>query len=138
MWAALALVLLIAEVFISGFVMICFAAGSAAAAIVAFMGYGIIWQLVAFIVVTVLAVLLMRPLSARLTRAGGHNKWGIDRVVGRQAVVLIEISPMQAIGRVRIDREEWQATSANGEMIPVGALVTVLGVEGTHVRVAPA
>jgi len=134
-WAALALLLLIAEVFVSGFVMMCFAAGSAAAAITAFLGYGLIWQLIAFIVVTIAAVLLMRPLAGRLTRAGGHNKWGIDRVLGKQAVVLIEISPLQARGRVRVNREEWQATSADGQPIAAGALVTVLGVEGTHLRV---
>ncbi len=136
MWAALALLLLIAEVFVSGFVMMCFAAGAAAASVAAFMGYDVIWQLGAFIVVTIAAVLLMRPLAARLTRTGGQNKWGIDRVVGKQAVVLIEISPLQARGRVRVDREEWQATSADGHPIPVGAVVTVLGVEGTHLRVA--
>lgn len=136
MWAALALLLLIAEVFVSGFVMMCFAAGAAAAAVAALMGYGIIWQLLSFIVVTVAAVLLMRPLAAHLTRQGGHNRWGIDRVLGQQAVVLIEIDPHTARGRVRVNREEWQATSADGQTIPEGALVTVLGVEGTHLRVA--
>lgn len=136
MWAALALLLLIAEIFVSGFVMMCFAAGAAAAAVAAFLGYGLIWQMVAFIVVTIAAVLLMRPLATRLTRVGGRNKWGIDRVVGKQAVVLIEISPLQARGRVRVEHEEWQATSADGQPIPAGALVTVLGVEGTHLRVA--
>ena len=136
MWAALALLLLIAEVFVSGFVMMCFAAGAAAAAVTAFMGYGPIWQMVAFIIVTVITVLLMRPIAARLTRKGGQNRWGIDRVVGQQAVVLIEISPTQALGRVRVNREEWQATSSDGQPIAQGAIVTVIGVEGTHLHVA--
>jgi membrane protein implicated in regulation of membrane protease activity len=136
MWAALALLLLIAEVFVSGFVLMCFAAGAAAASIAAFMGYGIIWQMVAFITVTIVTVLLMRPLAARLTRKGGQNSWGIDRVVGQQAVVLIEIDPRAARGRVRVNREEWQATAADGQPIPAGTVVTVLGVDGTHLRVA--
>ncbi len=136
LWAALAIVLLIAEVFVSGFVMMCFAAGAVAASIAAFLGYGAIAQMLSFIVVTVVTVLLMRPLAARLTREGGTNKWGIDRVMGKQAVVLIEINPLQARGRVRVDREEWQALSADGLPIAEGAIVTVVAVDGTHLRVA--
>lgn len=138
MWAVLALLLLIAEVFVSGFVMICFAAGAAAASIAAFLDYGFLWQIGAFVLVTVAAVLLMRPLAARLTRQGGPNTWGIDRVIGKQAVVLIEISPMDGRGRVRVEREEWQAASKNGQIIPTGTVVTVLGVDGTRLIVLPA
>lgn len=134
-WAALALILLIAEVFVSGFVLICFAVGSAAASLVAFMGYGSIPQLLAFIAVSLVMVGLMRPLSVRLTRAGGRNTVGIDRVIGRPATVLIAIDPHQARGRVRIDREEWQAMSEDDTPIPVGEVVEVLGVEGTRVKV---
>lgn len=134
-WAALALALLIAEVFVSGFVLICFAAGAAAGALVAFMGYELIWQVLVFMAVSLITVMLMRPLSVRLTREGGRNTVGIDRVIGRPAIVLIDIDPPQARGRVRIDREEWQAISDDGSLIPAGELVEVLSVEGTRVRV---
>ena len=134
-WAALALALLIAEVFISGFVLICFAAGAMAASLVAFLGYELIWQVLAFITVSLITVMLMRPLSVRLTRAGGRNTVGIDRGIGKPATVLIEIDPHLARGRVRIDREEWQAMSEDGSPISVGEVVEVLSVEGTRVKV---
>jgi membrane protein implicated in regulation of membrane protease activity len=134
-WAALTLLLLIVEVFISGFVLMFFALGSVAASIVGFLGYGIVWQLAAFIVVTLASLLLIRPLTARMTRAGGANTVGIDRVIGKPAVVLIAIDPQAARGRVRIDREEWQATTADGSSIEVGAQAVVLSVIGTRVVV---
>lgn len=134
-WAALMLLLLLAEVFASGFVLACFAAGAAAAALVGFLGYDPTWQLGAFLLVTVLVLIFLRPLAARLTREGGVNTVGIDRVIGKDAVVLVAIDPLAAVGRVRIDREEWQASSADGVPIPVGTVVKVLGVDGTRVRV---
>lgn len=134
-WAALMLLLLVAEVFVSGFLLACFAAGAAAAALVGFLGYDVAWQIGAFLVVTVLVLIFLRPLSDRLTRSGGANTVGIDRVIGKDAVVLVAIDPIAAVGRVRIDREEWQASSADGIPIPAGAVVKVLSVDGTRVRV---
>lgn len=134
-WAVAAVLLLIAEVFVSGFVLFGFAVGAAAAAIVSFLGYSFLWQLGVFTAVSLAMIVLMRPLSVRLTRAGGHNRWGIDRVVGKQAVVLIGIDPLRAVGRVRVDREEWQATSSDGKVIPAGEMVEVVSVEGTHLKV---
>jgi membrane protein implicated in regulation of membrane protease activity len=77
----------------------------------------------------------MRPIAARLTKAGGANTVGIDRVLGKKAVVLIAIDPLLARGRVRVDREEWQATSVDGSPIPEGAVVDVVDVDGTKLRV---
>ncbi|MGL4648382.1 MAG: NfeD family protein, partial [Caldilineaceae bacterium] len=58
-----------------------------------------------------------------------------DRVLGKTAIVLIAIDPQEARGRVRVDREEWQATSADGVPIALGAQVLVLGVVGTRLLV---
>ena len=135
-WAALALLLLLAEVFVSGFVFACFAVGAAAAAFIGFLGYDPAWQLGTFLFVTILVLIFLRPLAARLTRSGGANTVGIDRVIGQDAVVLVAIDPLAAVGRVRVNREEWQASSADGVPIPAGAVVKVLSVEGTRVRVA--
>ncbi len=134
-WGVLALLLLIAEIFISGFVLVCFAVGAAGAAVAAFLGFSVVWQLGAFIVLSLASVLLMRPFADRVTRAGGSNPVGIDRVLGKSAVVLIDIDPQSARGRVRVDREEWQATSADGSTIPAGSRAEVLSVVGTRLVV---
>jgi membrane-bound ClpP family serine protease len=75
----------------------------------------------------------LRPAAARMG-AQVVNPGGIDRVIGKHAVVLEEINPLAATGRVRVEREEWRADSY-GAVIPKDATVIILEVSGTRVIV---
>ncbi len=132
-WAALALIFFIAEIFTAGFFLVCFGIGALAAVILAVLNFHVIWQLVAFIVVSLVALAFLRPMAMRMATHVA-NPGGIDRVIGKQAVVLEEINPLAATGRVRIEREEWRADSY-GPVIPKDAVVVVLEVAGTRVMV---
>ncbi len=134
-WAALAIIFFVAEVFTMGFFLVCFGIGAVAAALLAVLGVDVLWQLVVFIGVSLVALAFLRPLAVRMTTHVA-NPGGIDRVIGKQAVVLEEINPHSATGRVRIEREEWRADTY-GPAIPKGALVVVMEVTGTRVMVEP-
>jgi membrane protein implicated in regulation of membrane protease activity len=60
---------------------------------------------------------------------------GADRFVGKVGVVLEEVNNMKNTGRVRIDKDEWRADSANDEIIPLDARIRVIGLDGTHLVV---
>lgn len=133
-WAALALIFFVAEIFTAGFFLVCFGIGAVAAALLAGMNVDILWQALAFLGVSVAALVFLRPFASRV---GGQtrNPGGIDRVVGKQAVVLKEIDPLHGTGMVRIDREEWRAESEEQTTIPKDAMVEVVRVTGTRVIV---
>jgi membrane protein implicated in regulation of membrane protease activity len=133
-WAALALIFFIAEIFTAGFFLICFGIGAAVAALLALLGVDAIWQLAAFIGASLVALAFLRPLAKSVGQKVA-NPGGIDRVIGKQAVVLEEIDPLAATGRVRIEREEWRADSIDGRTIAKDAVVKVIGVSGTRVLV---
>lgn len=135
-WAFLALLFIVAEIFTAGLVMICFGIGAAVASVLAFLGLNLIWQLVGFTAVAALAIALSRPFANRVSNPS-ENVFGIDRVIGKEAVVIVAIDPKAAHGRVRVEREEWQADSEDGQPIPDGATVQVLAVRGTRVLVRP-
>lgn len=135
-WALLALLFAVAEIFTAGFFLICFAIGAAAAGVLAYLGYGIAWQLIAFIGVSVAVLALLRPFAHRVS-SQAENVFGIDRVIGKEAIVTVAIDPTRAHGRVRVEREEWIAESEDGQPIPDGTKVTVLSVNGTRLRVRP-
>ena len=53
-WAFLALLFIVAEIFTAGLVMICFGIGAAVASVLAFLGLNLVWQLVGFTAVAAL------------------------------------------------------------------------------------
>jgi len=111
-----------------------FAIGAAIAAVLAFTGVDAVWQWTAFVAISIACLLALRPLARRLDRSTGSDGVGSRRLIGRTAVVVEEISAHDA-GVVRVDREEWRAASAPGEVLEVGARVRVIEVEGTKVIV---
>lgn len=133
-WLILALFLFLAEIFTAGFVLAAFGVGALAGALAAFFGLTLPWQILTFIIVSVIAVIYSRRFAERVT-GESSIKVGVDRVLGKKAIVLETIDPLEATGRVRIDREEWRAESSDGQVIPAESIVEVVGVEGTRVLV---
>ena len=133
-WVILGIIFTVAEIFTVGFFLICFGIGAGVAAVVAFIGFGELIQLGAFVVGSGAALLLLRPFA--LSVSGGQvNTVGIDRVIGRQAIVLESIDPVKGRGLVRMGGEQWSADSADNVAIAAGVTVEVVGVDGAHLRV---
>lgn len=137
MWAVGAVVLIVAELFTSGFFMLPFGLGAAVAAVLAATGQPLAWQWVAFVAVSIAALVGLRPLADRLTHEP-PQKVAVDRVIGKEAVVIERLDPDQHAGRVRVDREEWRAEAPGCTPLEVGARVIVERVDGTRLIVRPA
>jgi membrane protein implicated in regulation of membrane protease activity len=133
-WLILAMVFFIAEVFTSGFFLICFGVGAGLAAGAAFFGTPPLAQFGIFLVGASLALLAIRPLANRLSNPNTHSV-GIDRVLGQEAIVLETIDPAIGHGLVRVRHESWSADAADGRPIAAGTMVVVVDVEGTHLKV---
>jgi membrane protein implicated in regulation of membrane protease activity len=114
-----------------------FAAGALVASLLAFAGVSVLVEWIVFIVVSVAALALLRPLSKRLDREALDHGVGSRRLIGRQATVLRAIPAGDEIGMVRVDREQWRAQSIDGTAIPAGIPVRIADVQGTRVIVAP-
>ncbi len=134
MWAVIAMAFIIGEVFTAGFFLMWFGIGAAAAAVMAFLGLGIAWQLGTFAVVSTVLFLSTRRLADRITKEQPPGT-GADRLIGKTGMVLEEIDNFKNTGKVRIDKDEWRADSATDDTIPTGERIVVTGVEGVHLIV---
>ena len=56
-----------------------------------------------------------------------------ESLIGREGVVVSEVTPGNLKGKVRIGSDVWSADS--DEVLPIGATVTVVSAEGVHVSV---
>jgi len=101
---------------------------------VAFLGAGLAWQIVVFIVVSIAAVVLARPFSDRISRPDVQQIAG-NRMIGKQAVVLQTVDPIANTGIVRLESEQWRAESLDGIQLEAGEVVEVVSVDGVRLQV---
>jgi len=133
-WIIIAAFFAISEVFTAGFFILWFGIGALIAGLLALLGVGIIWQWLAFVVVSGVLVAVSRKFADRVTKQQPPGI-GADRLIGKIGVVLEDINNSENTGRVRIDKDEWRADSETGEMISKGTRVIVTGLDGTHALV---
>ncbi|SEQ78194.1 Membrane protein implicated in regulation of membrane protease activity [Lachnospiraceae bacterium NE2001] len=133
-WVIVAAVALVVEIITLGLSSIWFTGGGIVAAVIAFMG-GPVWlQIVAFIVVSTVMLLLMRPL-AKKHLAIGQEKTNTDSLIGRTEKVITTVDNNAGTGMLKLGDVEWRAVSDDGSVIPEGTLVTIQRLEGTKLYV---
>lgn len=135
-WVGAAVVLAIGELLTAGFFLLPFAVGAAAAAILAFLGLGLVWQLLVFTVVSLVFLAVLQR-YAREEPEYQPGLAGADRYSGRTALVIEDIDWAAGSGQVRMDTEDWRATTEDRSNISSGTRVKVLRVTGTRLVVEP-
>jgi membrane protein implicated in regulation of membrane protease activity len=136
-WVILAIALFLGELLIIGFYLIPLGAAALIAALGAFLSplpaspYGWLVPCVVFIVTSPILMVTIRPLMVKLMYTGGR-RLNLDALVGHDARVTESIDSVSGKGQVRIDRESWAASSADGQPIPAGTVVDVLEIRGNR------
>jgi membrane protein implicated in regulation of membrane protease activity len=134
-WIGAAVVLGIGEMLTAGLFMLPFAIGALAAGLLAFFNV-IVWvQVAVFLVGSIAALWGMRRFSVR--DAEPLHPVGAKRYMDARATVIEPINRVAGTGRVRLDTEQWRATSDLDGDIPVGTEVRVVDVRGARLVVEP-
>lgn len=126
-WLIIAILLVILEICTAAFGSICFAIGAAVAAIAAGIGAGLTWQILIFVVVSMLTFIFLRPFMLKfMDRKSKDVKTNADALVGKRAVVSERIDASQLTGRVAVDGDDWKAVSEDGSVIEKGTPVEIV------------
>ena len=97
-----------------------------------------IWiQFAVFLVVSLVSLLVIRPLTRRYVTPT-QVATNADRAVGAEGVVTETIDNLNASGQVTVNGAVWTARSEEDGTIPKGTTVTVLRIEGVKLIVVPA
>ena len=129
-WLVVSVGLVVAEMFSLDLVLLMFAAGALAAGGAAALGLPVAVQALVFAIVSVLALLGVRPLAKRrLNDAGEHVRHGIDAIKGSDALVLSRVD--EHGGLVKIGGEEWTARAFDStQTLEPGQKVQVIDIKG--------
>lgn len=135
MWLVLLVILVIIELATMGLTTIWFAGGALAAAIVSIPGTPIFLQVIVFLVVSAILLYFTRPIAVKYFNKD-RIRTNTESLIGRQAIVISEINNVEGIGQVNTGGMEWTARSSyNNVVLPVGAVVTILGIDGVKLIV---
>jgi membrane protein implicated in regulation of membrane protease activity len=114
-----------------GFFLAPFALGGGAAAITDVAGAGELASWVVFVVVSLLALGVVRPIARAYARMPPSLRADSAALVGKQAIVLERIANHEGVGCVKIDGEIWTArASDDGHVIDSGTRVEVVDIKG--------
>ncbi len=135
-WAFLggALLLFVGEILTAGFFLLPFAIGAAIAAIMLIIGVSPVLTLISFLVISVIALI---GLQRYTDTDDDMPPVGSTRYADRTGTVLVTVSRAKGTGRVRMETENWRASTDLPEEIPEGTEVRIVEVRGTRLIVVP-
>ena len=132
LWIVLAIVFIIGELLTGGFYLLSIGLGSIAAAILNYFQFSITMQIIAFILVTLIFIVLSRPLFKRLNRNAVDKKSNTERLIGLTAKVTEDVGPHK-IGSIIVSGEDWKAIS--DDELSKGEEVKIIDIDGVKLKV---
>ncbi|MDX5573755.1 NfeD family protein [Streptomyces griseus] len=135
-WLLAAAALGTAEFFTLTLVFGLLAGAALVTAVVAGVGVGLLGQLVALGLASAAGLALVRPVALRYMDRTPLTREGSDALIGKRAEVMQEVTATH--GLIKLSGEEWTARALDeSHVIPVGALVDVMEIEGATAVVYP-
>ena len=113
-WIVLFVILLIIEIATMGLTTVWFAGGALIAFLAANFGFGIVVQVILFLLVSILLLVLTRPVAMRFFNQQ-REKTNAESLIGQKAVVIEEIDTVHATGRAVVNGMEWSAKTEGAE-----------------------
>jgi membrane protein implicated in regulation of membrane protease activity len=136
-WAGAAIVLLIAEIFVPGFFLLCLGIGCAGGSIAAATGASASGQLIAFSIVALVSFFTIRPVMMRRFMRDTGVRTNVDALTGRRARVTQDFEPALRLGRVAIDGDDWRAECTTDRALRQGDIVEIVRVDSNTLIVKP-
>ncbi len=134
-WLGVTVLLSVIEIFTMGLVTIWFAAGAAVAFLLSLLDVPLAVQVVAFIVVSIVVLVLVRPIATSHFN-NRLKKTNIDAYIGRKLIAKTDIDNLHGTGKVDMDGSTWLAVSSiDNIVIPAGEEVKVVAVQGAKLIV---
>ena len=133
-WLVVFVVLLIVEIATMGLTTVWFAGGALISFLAAYMGLGVVVQVALFLIVSILLLVLTRPIAIKFFNQE-RQKTNAESLIGQKAVVKETIDTIQATGRVEVNGMEWSAKTEESEIIEADTIVMIKGIQGVKLIV---
>ncbi|MGI6607999.1 MAG: NfeD family protein [Erysipelotrichaceae bacterium] len=134
MWIIVAIGAFLIEIFTLGnLICIWFIFGALAGALLAWLKFQAVWQYIAFFAVSIVSMLIIRPLAHNYLR-GNIVPTNYDRLIGKKVTLSKEITA-ENWGEVNTDGTIWSCISVDNQPISEGTNVKIVAIEGAKLVV---
>ncbi len=134
-WLLITAALLVIEAMTAGLTTIWFAGGSVAALILTFLGAPLWLQTGAFAAVSLILLLVTRPLVLKYMKKG-RGATSLDRMIGQEVLVTEKIDNLRGTGEVQVGGQYWMARSVdNDQTIEKGEIAMIRSIQGVKLIV---
>lgn len=133
-WLIVLAILIFIEIITLGLTTIWFAGGALVSFVVSLFYHNLLVEIIIFLIVSLVLLYFTRPLVLKYFNPK-RTKTNYEGVIGKEAVVLITIDNINAVGQVSVDGQEWSARSLDGSIIEKGNRVRVQGISGVKLMV---
>ena len=128
-WLIFAGICFVAEFLTEGFLICWFGVGALVAMGLSFITNNIIYQLVAFAVVSTILVISTRKLGKKMQAK--QVPMNVYTIIGKKAVVSTTIDNVKGQGQIKVDGDIWSAKSeTDDEPISEGTTVEITKIDG--------
>lgn len=129
-WIAVIVIAVIVEAVTEQMVSIWFVPAAIIATILDFVNVTIIWQVVVFLVVSIIGIILAKKFLFTFKRTEDH-KTNIETIIGDKCVVTEKIDNYAGCGQAKVRGQVWSARSVNDEeTFEEGELLRIVAIEG--------
>lgn len=134
-WMITAALMILLELLTFGnLITIWFFFGSIAALITTFLTDLVVVQVLVFTIVTILSLVLVRPMAQRILLRENPIATNADRVIGKE-LVLEKAITQETWGQVSYSGTLWSCVSENNQVIKSGEKVEVVRIDGVKLVV---
>ncbi len=133
-WAAAIIAFGVLEAVTAQLVSIWFVIGAIGAFVAALFDASITVQVIIFIAVTIVALIVTRPLVKKFVHPK-KQATNADRVLNQKGIVVEEINNIKATGQVKVDGKVWSARSTDNSIIDVNEEIIIKEISGVKLIV---
>lgn len=115
-WLVLLIILLIVEIITVGLTSIWAAGGALAALILNILGLSLMWQIVAFFVVTFVLLIFTRPFAVRFINTQ-REKTNYEGIIGKTIRIAERVDNIRQTGMAVVNGQEWTVRAEKDDII---------------------
>ena len=130
-WIAILAVSLVVEACTDQLISIWFAPGAIVATVLDFFSADVIWQVLIFLVISIVGIAVVRKFLAKYLKPDSAAKTNIDAIIGEKCVVTEKIDNFAGCGQAKVRGQIWSARGVNDDdTFETGEVLSVVAIEG--------